>query len=320
MKTKLKGGSLSGVYLIDDGVYKFIRKEVSLVENREYGFQRWYSQLKKIQRYNHLFPNLFPQLLSYGMNDNMAHFDMEYIPNSVSAHDFVCNTIDLDKINRFFDSLILAMNYIHSIKLQSNKNSIHLYIREEVHQRLNDAKKDREFFEFCNYKNIIFNDQEVTSFNHNINQYVECFDTNYNEPVETFTHGNITLENLMYDESLNKVYFIDPYEENIIDSCLTEYSQILQSCNSKYELYNSMTPTIIENKIMIGDVSNTGLDHFNVLFNTYLKQTLSDQQYISVKLFEISQFIRMLPFKKEIDKNKMTFFYCLASKLFEDIK
>ena len=28
---------------------------------------------------------------------------------------------------------------------------------------------------------------------------------------------------------------IDPYEENIIDSKFAEYSQILQSCSSKYE-------------------------------------------------------------------------------------
>ncbi len=320
MKVRLKGGSLSGVYHINDGVRQFIRKEVSLVENREYGFQRWYSQLKKIQRYNHLFPGLFPQLLSYGMNDTIAYFDMEYIQNAVSAHEFVCTTDDTNKIKRFFDSLILAMSQMHTIKLQSSKNSIHLYIQEEVYQRLNDAKKDQSFFEFCKYKTIVFNEHEVESFNHNLTRYVKCFEDNYTDPIETFTHGNITLENLMYDEAINKIYFIDPYEENIIDSSLTEYSQILQSCNSKYELYNVMTPTIVENKIMIGDVTNVGLDHFNCLFNTYLKQTLTEQQYISVKLFEISQFVRMLPFKKEIDKNKMTFFYCLASKLFADIK
>lgn len=43
-KTRLKGGSLSGTYLCQpDHGEPFVRKEVSLVHNREYGFQRWYS-------------------------------------------------------------------------------------------------------------------------------------------------------------------------------------------------------------------------------------------------------------------------------------
>lgn len=37
-------------------------------------------------------------------------------------------------------------------------------------------------------------------------------------------------------------------------------------------------------------------------------------------LLEISQFIRMLPFKMEVDSNKMYFFYGLASMLFENLK
>ena len=42
-KARLKGGSLSGTYLCtpSDGL-PFVRKEVSLTANREYGFQRWY--------------------------------------------------------------------------------------------------------------------------------------------------------------------------------------------------------------------------------------------------------------------------------------
>ena len=77
----------------------------------------------------------------------------------------------------------------------------------------------------------------------------------------------------------------------------------------------------IENNILyIDNQTNFGLDYFNSLFKKYLVGELTNDQYISVNLFEVSQFIRMLPFKKEIDKNKMLFFYVLASKLFTDIK
>ena len=50
----LKGGSLSTTELHEiDGV-RYIKKRINLVKEREYGFVRWYSQLKKIQRYSPL--------------------------------------------------------------------------------------------------------------------------------------------------------------------------------------------------------------------------------------------------------------------------
>lgn len=43
-RTRLKGGSLSGTYLMrPPGGTPFVRKDASLTKNREYGFQRWYS-------------------------------------------------------------------------------------------------------------------------------------------------------------------------------------------------------------------------------------------------------------------------------------
>ena len=48
-RIKLKGGSLSGTYLVSSGGRKKIRKEISLDGDREYGFVRWHSQLKKMQ-------------------------------------------------------------------------------------------------------------------------------------------------------------------------------------------------------------------------------------------------------------------------------
>lgn len=43
----LKGGSLSNTELHEiDGV-RYVKKKINLIKEREYGFVRWYSQLKK---------------------------------------------------------------------------------------------------------------------------------------------------------------------------------------------------------------------------------------------------------------------------------
>ena len=93
----------------------------------------------------------------------------------------------------------------------------------------------------------------------------------YRNTTETFSHGNLTLENILYQPNSNTITLIDPYEENVIDSALADYSQILQSCNSKYEIYNARTPTISGNRITCEIPSYAGLDQFNDRFWTYLR-------------------------------------------------
>ena len=73
-KIKLKGGSLSSTYLCRINGHQFVRKTINLDENREYGYVRWYSQLKKIQRFNSLLPDLFPRVLNVSFLENEAFF------------------------------------------------------------------------------------------------------------------------------------------------------------------------------------------------------------------------------------------------------
>ena len=101
-----KGGSLSSTCLLEDGGKLFVRKSVSLVHNREYGFQRWYSQLKKLQKYSIMFPGLFPSVLNYGMTDNNAYFDMEFFKDAINAHQYINECNSQKKVDTFFKSLI----------------------------------------------------------------------------------------------------------------------------------------------------------------------------------------------------------------------
>lgn len=316
--TKLKGGSLSNTYLIEENLKKYVRKEVSISKNREYGFRRWYSQLKKLQRYSIYFPGLFPNILKYGIKEDYAYFDMEYIENSINAHEYLLNETDESKIQSFFNELITKMNLLHNIKIYSCKESIDLYIREEVEQSLK-ACNNKIFLKFISNNKIKFNKEEVYSLLYNLEKYKILLNTSYNEEYETYSHGNLTLENMLYIPNENRIVFIDPYEENIIDSKLADYSQLLQSSNSKYEIINNLNCIINNNEVLFDLPTYKGIEYFNQLLEAFLKQDLNNQSYMVVKLLEISQFIRMLPFKQDIDPNKMIVFYGLASKLFNDI-
>lgn len=320
-KVRLKGGSLSGTWLCrPEGKTPFVRKDVSLVNNREYGFQRWYSQLKRLQRYEHLFPGVFPKLLGYGRDRELAYFDLEYIPDAVTVHEFVTTTTDKAAIDRVLAKLVETMHQMHRIELKSNAAPIDLYLHEEVEVRINACRENAAFKAFTKSGTVVFNGQEVAGLATVVDEMRNIAREAYRHTTETFTHGNITLENLLYQPKTNRVVFIDPYEENVIDSVLAEYSQIYQSSNSQYERYNAGTPRIDGNRADLQLPPNEGLAHFNAQFTQWLKGRHDRYDLTMVKLLEVTQYARMLPFKMEIDEPKMLFFYALGSHLFHTMK
>lgn len=320
-KTRLKGGSLSSTYLCHPGIgAPFVRKEVSLIKNREYGFQRWYSQLKRLQRYNHMFPGVFPKLVGYGREDDQAYFDIEYVDGAVTVFEFLKETDNPKLIDEMFTELILVMDSMHKVVLPSSDSSYQLYIYEEVEQKMLACMQNARYQEFTSYSKIFFDGRSIVGLKNALDEYLEMFRQVFKQQNETFTHGNLTLENILYQPKLKKITFIDPYDENVIDSKLAEYSQILQSANSLYELYNAAVVNIQGNQVSVDVNVPYGLEYFNNLFKSFMKQRLTPDEVKIVQLLEISQFMRMLPFKMEIDEDKMLFFYTLGSSLFHDLK
>jgi hypothetical protein len=322
IKKKLKGGSLSGTYLVTTSHgAKFIRKEASLTKNREFGLQRLYSQLKRLQRYNLLFPNLFPEVIEYGMIRERMYFDLEYIPNSMTLHDFLIHETNHEVIDVAFDSLIKATNRLHDDRIPSTWKPIQLYVREEMEQRMDACMVNRRFRDFVAHETVMFNGVECQGIAGELDHFLKDITEAYKGARldETFSHGNLTLENILIQPKTGRIIFIDLYEENIIDSEVADYSQILQSSNSHYELYNAATPWILGNRVEVGIPHYTGLDHFNTRFIRFLNSKYNEQIRI-VHLFEVSQFVRLLPFKMEINEDMMIFFYAYASRLYHELR
>lgn len=318
-KIQLKGGSLSGTFLCQDGDETFIRKQVSLRYNHEYGFQRWYSQLKRLQRYNRIHPSLFPKVLRAGRDNYDAYFDLEYFPDSVTLFDYITNGSYVD-IENTFERLMVAMNSLHSTSLSSSKDLVNIYAYDQVLYPITCCILKETALRPC-ISTIILNGITVPGFCAvlpSFNRLLSDYYTALNNWSETFSHGNLTLENILIQPDTGRIMFIDPYEENVIDSKICDYSQILQSSNSRYELLNSLTPSVNGNRVDIDIPFNTGLSQFNDLFMNHLKSTYKNITII--RLFEISQFIRMLPFKMAIDQDKMVLFYAWASVLFQNLR
>lgn len=310
---KLKGGSLNSTCLHIDGDKKFVRKLISTSADREYGYVRWYSQLKKLQRFNSFIPQHVPRVLDVGVTDDGAYFDIEYIDAQDIKTLFKENKLTYSEIDKMHDKLWYAFDRLHWNSYEPNSQSLKLYFQEEVLQKLNDARQFPEFENFYQLDVYEHQGETVTGIKNKLEKFSKLFEEEITQ--EGYVHGNPTLENILYDPRSGELVFIDLYEEGIVDSRFMDYSQVMQCSNSHYGIFNDSDISVYGNKTSSNGIIPDKLTYFNELFVSRVKNHYP-KQYNLVRLFEATQFFRMLPFKchaGNIDGAK--FFYAHACSL-----
>ena len=314
----LKGGSLSQTYRLPQ--HDLVCKEIVRDKNREYGFVRWYSQLKKLQRYNTQYPNLFPKVIGVNVDDNKATFKIEYMKGFRDIKTILANdTLTDEQIFRISQAVWKGFEQLHSVTHDPIPGAGKLYFEEEVWQKLKDALVIPEFANFHAHGTYEYNGKIVQG----IGAYVHEMENFFSELTlvqEENIHGNPTLENILYSFEEDRVVFIDVYDESMIDSRFLDYAQVLQCSRSHYGFIN-------DNIVDIGGVSVThrlqipkNFETFNSHFESGIVEPRTKE---IVDVFEATQFIRMLPFKVlagNIDSmKKAKFFYVHACYLLSKV-
>ena len=164
-------------------------------------------------------------------------------------------------------------------------------------------------------KKFIYNGKEVENICFSMDRWFEKLRKLTLNIVECYTHGNLTLENILYIPENNKILFIDPYEENFIDCELLEISQLLQSSNAHYEILCNCQFEIKDREIVTNYTVPTGIREFNLKLIAWMSKVYSDVELELIRFFEITQFIRMIPFKLAVDPERAKLFYVLACSL-----
>lgn len=312
MIRKLKGGSLSTTELheVDDVLY--IKKKINLVKEREYGFVRWYSQLKKIQKYSSDFPDLFPKIIDVSYETNDAILTLEYMEGFRDIKTILSEDIlTEEQIIKIVNAVWKAFGRLHSKQYAPVPGAPKLYYKEEVRQKLNDALHNDDFLEF--FKNGVYEyNGEIA---HGIFSYMNEIENIFTEtklPTEENIHGNPTLENMLYSFEEDRVVFIDLYEESMIDSKFLDYAQVLQCSHSHYGYINDREVIVNGSSVYHNLEVPKNFD----LFSFYFESKLPNNWNQFIRVLEATQFIRMLPFKcRAGEVKKAKYFYVHACHL-----
>ena len=314
----LKGGSLSKTIIIKKNNKKYVRKLVDIENNREYGFYRWFSQFKKLQRLNAIFPSIFPKVLSSGVRNKNYFFDIEYFEKSRNCYEYLCEEDNEKKIILVLNKILNNLKKVNQERYPSVLGSQNIYFKEEIKRRINIFKLDKVGKKFLKNKYFLLNGQIVRNSVNKILLWLENNKLNFTLSKESYTHGNLTLENILYIPQSKKIIFIDPYEENFVDSQLQEISQLLQSCNSNYEILCNAKLVIEKNKIESNFTVPKGIKIFNSKLHKFIKSKYTNNEIKIIKFYEMAQFIRMVPFKLKNNPDSAKLFLVIAMKIFNE--
>jgi hypothetical protein len=318
-----RGGSLGSTELIrDESQNLFVRKSISAIQNREFGLVRWHSQMKRIQKYNSMFPSIFPNIINIGYLGNKYFMDLEYCAGFLNVKEFLMlNDHDSQVLENVVSSILKSASLIHGkFELESYSGSLSLYFQEECIAKFNEACSDKIFADFASKESFTFNGTAYSSLSKNID-WINSFYENLKPRNECLTHGNLTLENILIHPETLQIKFIDPYDENIVDCAEADLSQLLQCSNYHYGLLLDSDLTIDNGSITAKLNVPANFDKFNQILLLAIEKEKALLNPRLVDFFAFSQFLRMLPFKiKAGNTEQAILFYGLACKILSEMR
>jgi len=314
-KFSLKGGSFSSTDVVEYKGELLVRKKISFSEDREYGFYRWYGQYKKMLSMSKKYPELIPAPNNFKVDDKTYSYTIPYYKDFINAYEYLNGPSA--NVEKFANGLFKIL-----LKFQENVQNVpgdwlKLYWNEEVSLRIDFAYRYfKDIFDGKPYHidgrvvEISTKEKLVSVFNSEIPININLVDT----------HGNLTLENILYNPKEDKILFIDLYEENYFDVAVNDISQLQQSCKYFYEDRNIANCKEIDRNVVCNFKSSKNLYLFNDLLEIFIHRNFSKQDEKLIKLFAASQFYRMIPFKFHHSKVHAKYFFLLACKIMEDFR
>lgn len=295
----LKGGSLSETSVVTDGVDTFVRKSISQSREREYGLVRWHSQIRKLQLLKHYLPDVVPPIIRVGAESDTYFYDIPYYSDFITCSSAIESDNNHDLIARSLVNLLASM---YQVTYGSTIGCLSVYVLEEIFKPL------RSSFDFIDSHCLAINSDDKSYVKHRIQlalDYISLHENDYSTYIvsESLNHGNLTLENILYNPNTGSLVLIDPYAETYCDSIIGDISQIYQSCLSGYEFTVSYCE---RHDFSIFPYLESDLPAPYTRFYEHFTASLSTYPYLKsdfIELFRASQFTRMFPFKVLKDTN-----------------
>ena len=309
-----KGNSFSRTELIQNDDSKFVRKYIIKNKETTEHYHKLRRQLDDLLRLQYYDETLVPKIYDFEDNDYWFYFDMEYLENYLQLDQF-SDVVKFDVLGRVIAKLEQQV-YCYRKKNNSLK-FVHDLYNTKIEPKLQKFQNECSTMNhLINEKQVVINNKKYFGLREVIRRLnIDNFNTEYLSPI----HGDLTLENILYNENFEDFKLIDLDGSRYVDSCYFDLGKIFQSTVSNYkewsQIQNVLLENNVENLICVSDYFKCEKEKYKNICQQYANIMETDDWIDTYKkgIFYMSMyFIRFVPFRRQINKGHGIFAIIMA--------
>lgn len=312
----LKGGSFATVFLIKKNNKILVRKYIEKKEETKVHYETLRRQLDELKRFDFYSSNSVPKIYDVFESEDEFYFDMEYLENFIElAH------LDFDKVKQLIPRVVKMLTediHCYSKSIDGIKWLSH-FITEKISSKFILLENiGPKFAELLNSKYCSINNKSVKGLRY----YFESLNMHIYAPSKVCpVHGDLTLENILYNEETDSIRLIDQSGARYMEPREFDSAKMLQSLLARYETWDSREwlVTIDSNgNIKIPEeFLNLNIDSYKFMLQTFGENT--DENFKKSLFFLATYFVRMIPFLLKKSESHALCGFSLALYLFSSI-
>ena len=311
-----KGNSFSATALFCDTSNNslFVRKHIFKNTLSNLHYEKLKRQLEDLKRFKYYEDNLTPKILRECDNLHEFYFDMEYM-EEYKQLDSYPKSIQMDVLQKVISEL---SDKVYAYKKKNDSlNFVNQFFKTKIYPKLDTFENYSPVFDhLINSKSVSINNKEYFGIREILRKLkLDSYNTEYLNPI----HGDLSLENILYDESSNKFVLIDMEGSRYVDSCYFDLAKIFQSVVSNYKEWNHRKDLVesleLNNLACVSDYFSCVEKDFKNLCITY-GEIMENNNWLEVYkkgIFYMSMyFIRFVPFRMKISEKQGIFALTMA--------
>jgi hydroxymethylpyrimidine pyrophosphatase-like HAD family hydrolase len=286
------GASFAQVYLIENVATnkKFVRKYISYTNENAIHIDILKRQCDDLKRLHYYKPSMFPKILNEYCSTSEYYYDMEYFEEYEPLSKFT-DKIIYESVSRILNDLITNVYcYKKYITINQQNKWIKEFLDEKIHPKFKIiGELHPGLHSLINKEYITINNKKYKS----IQEYLEVLSLDKFTPEFLCPiHGDLTLENILYNKETNDYKLIDPAGSRYMDAVEMDIGKLFQSLVTNYVSWKDCYDLV--------EIVNDDVFKINSMYvqNKYenLKNLFDKREYDKGIFYMCTYFIRMIPF------------------------
>lgn len=311
-------GSNATTILCTDGINTFYRKYAFVDAAKKLS-----DQIEWIEKYRRKLP--VAEIIRKEVYEGVCFYDMPFHHDAVTLFEYI-QSGDLTQAWSVIERVIDNLN--NSLYCQNDKDIedgeyetlLNDYIDSKALHNLEIICSDKSLAELLKYDSVVINGKTYD----NLSSYrdllsgANLLEIFKNDDISCI-HGDLTIENIVYEKGRDAFYLIDPNTGNIFNSKFIDYAKILQSIHGKYEYLMAVKDIYVNgNKIALPNIESEAYEYLYDKYREYLHIRFSDGQIKSIYYHEVVNWLRLMPYK--LKKGRGIIFFAGLIMILDDIK